>query len=289
MSIDTQTDSVAQPPDTTGTIPGTALYASIDGDTAFSIPGLDRAQAIADHIDTSLHGRLADTARRERLDPDAWRSWLARHVYETVRYLCAARAAEPDGIQRRMIHATVSFPQESVTTPADVSTACEQAVAMAREHGIRGGCAVFHPYRPDWAALQSLESAIDMDAGRAREAADSEVWALIRDQPDWRSYVDWGPHFHIVGLAADVTPGRGSDPLFSNLGSLEPFTMANDHAFIHAKSVAFDMYDHAGFVPGSPAQLTRWFGSLEGEDAWTPTQLVSDDTFARIKERYLKT
>jgi len=222
----------------------------------------------------------------DRESPSEWRSWMGSAVYHSAPFLLASRAAEPDGIRRRMVHAVVSYPPDYFGRAGGVRSAFPEAVHVARDHGVRSGLVVFHGFRlhPD------IESIYEDETGEPVPSP-IDLWNWTRERDgDWREVTAWGPHFHVVGLAEDVEPNDAGDgPLFSNIRSLAPFHIDDTEAYIDTKTVMFDLFNHPTFRPGTDDPVVRWFGGLRGDDPETPARLVDDETWDRLMDVYFAT
>lgn len=201
-----------------------------------------------------------------------WR--LDRAGAATARLAGARRAA--DGVRSRLVHAVASPPDptseetaesERVRTLTDWERAKKKAYALAKEKGVRGGVLVPHGWRVREAAkrlYRELKQAGEIEDGLG-------IWRWIRNRPeDWRTLTFWSPHFHILGLAANV---EASDPaaddgwIFKRIdhagrSSFPRFKLTDEETYRPMFRAMAYLLSHAGIEPRAGKQVVRWFGSL---------------------------
>lgn len=237
------------------------------------------------------HVQLGKHLCGRRECPRCWNSqWAAPRTVNVVSRLAAARWAEPDGLDRRLVHASFNPPEGSIESASELFQRRSRAVDLAREHGIRGGVVVAHAYRP-----------IDDTKQRFREAQEGGfeggIWRFMRENDRfWYGQVYWSPHYHVIGLCRDfqegdeggwnainhstglgVEPNPGQDRAFSRFESLtdaEPYEEM-------IRAVRY-LLSHASFVDGR--QAVTWMGTLHGTN-FDPEEAISGGSWATIQRR----
>lgn len=217
------------------------------------------------HIEYEKH----QCGRREC--PDCWsHQWAKHRTVSVVSRLASARYSEPDGIDRRAVHAVASPPEDDVNTIEAFYSGRREALDIARDHGIRGGVVVAHGYRVlEEARTEYREK--DRDIG---------IWRWIRENENhWKEQVYWSPHFHIIGLARDVAPGdldRDGGWIFENIRSLASYDGPRDREGTDDMiSVVRYLLSHSTFPAGENRQAVTWFGSLHGTN-FSPDEELSE-------------
>jgi hypothetical protein len=160
----------------------------------------------------------------------------------------------------------VSPPEGSVSSLADVTRYRKRAIEKAKEAGVRGGVTVFHGFRTT------------DETDRLYEAKDPECgkWEWIREHDrGWRSFVYWSPHYHIIGLAAEVEP-PSSDWVVSRLSTLDAFTnLSRRDSYEAVAKTAQYLLSHATYESsedGKGVKAVTWYGDLH------PSNFTPDPT-----------
>lgn len=105
---------------------------------------------------------------------------------------------------RYLNHYVLSAPKHVITPDMSIDQIKASGKAMAARVGITGGFMGFHPYRIK-KAIQTQLSYICREAVRLNEdEREKKFWELVRTDVlqlgSWDLYVEWGPHFHIIGF-----------------------------------------------------------------------------------------
>jgi len=152
---------------------------------------------------------------------------------------------------------------ESVTGMFEART---KAVEIAKDHGVRGGVTIVHPYRPT-----------ENTKKRFRESDYSKVWRFIREnQHHWYGQVYWSPHYHILGLCRDfeaaesredgwiiqnLSTGKGVKPNVRKDRRFSPFrSLTEEQPYKEMISAVRYLLSHTGIV--GDRQSVTWFGDL---------------------------
>lgn len=222
------------------------------------------------HYESHLCGR--------RECPVCWNGqWAGPRTVSVVSRLAAARHSEPEGIQRRTIHAVVSPPEDSIQSIESVYLGRREALAIAKDHGIRGGVVIFHGYRPTQATKDRYE---DVGPGLP-------IWRWIRSNEErWKDQVYWSPHYHVVGLSVDTDPGDSNQDggwVFKNIRSLEAYTGPRDREGTEDMvRVVRYLLSHATFPDVENRQAVSWFGELHGTN-FDPEEDISGGSWSVIE------
>jgi hypothetical protein len=81
----------------------------------------------------------------------------------------------------------------------------------------------------------------------------------------WRSLSYWSPHYHIIGLAAEVEANKPEEQdgwVFHRIRSLERFKLHEPDGYRDMVGVMMYVLSHASFESNSSRDCIRWFGSL---------------------------
>lgn len=191
--------------------------------------------------------------------PQCWRGNVARSTESLTARLCGLRHSQDSAQDKRTVHAVVSPPEDVVRTVTDVYDGFRTAYDLAEAHGIRGGVAIFHGYRPTEAAKDQFRD----------EDPEFGIWEWIREhQKNWRVLSEWSPHWHIVGLARDfgsADPDQDDGWMVWRIRSLKPFRMSEtvdgDDAYSDAAGLFRYILSHASHETGKSKDVVRWFGA----------------------------
>lgn len=274
------------------------------GEIPIKIPGkgesTDRCgtyvpKSFCDGEDTHIQVGKHDCGRREC--PRCWSGqWAGPRTASVVGRLQAARWAEEDGIDRRVVHTMLSPEPGEVSNVVELFEARSKAIDLAKDHGVRGGTVIVHPYRATDETKRRFAEA--KEAGL--EEAERGIWRFIRENDrHWYAQVYWSPHFHIVGLARDVKEGGGEDDgdwTIQNLSTgkgVQPnpgvdrriAPMENLHgeeSYEDLIRVIRYLLSHTAVV--DDRQGVTWFGSLHGTN-FDPEEEISDGAYSTIRRR----
>jgi hypothetical protein len=233
----------------------------------------------ADFCDNCGEVGFAENRCERRSCPNCDGEWTRqRAVGATVR-IQAKRHTEPKDVSRRVVHGVVSAPDGAVTTLTDVYDGFTEAYDRAKEHGVRGGMAVFHGYRVLEETKREFERA-DPDMG---------IWRWIRKEKDesWRSLTYWSPHYHIIGLCRDFAVDAPEEQdgwvvrrIESQFAPMEGLTDRDSYEDV-VGAVRYLM-SHATFESGTSRDCVRWFGEL-ATTKFSPEQELSDGALATVE------
>lgn len=214
-----------------------------------------------------------------------WRAWRSKFTTIAALYVLAARHRAQAGDSRRAVHAVFSPPQADVNSDKAIRHWRAKATEVAQEAGIRSGMAAFHGYRVNQDAVAEFKSHI-FDTKYADTATDVLLWEWLR-RSDWRNFVQWGPHIHIIGLSEYMDDYTG-DGVLHRLRTFEEYDREiNMDAVAEHRAVAKDTVDHLTFRKDDPYPPFAWFGELEGEQWWSAEQKTTDATLEKIRDRLI--
>ncbi len=278
----TDTATRTPQPETTGTKPYSEIASVLPAPTQ-TAPETARAAGPAIQEEYTVPG---DHTANDTLPwNDAgipWRSWRSKFSTIAALYVLAARHAAAEGDERRAVHVVFSPPQADVYNDRAIRHWRARATEIAQEAGIRAGMAAFHGYRVHQDAVEEFKSHI-YETAYADTATDVLLWEWLR-RDNWREYVQWGPHIHIVGLC-DYMNSYNGDGVLHRLRTFEPYDRSiNTQAVAEHRAVAKDIMDHVTFNPENPYPPMAWFGELEGDRWWSAKQCVDDETLDDIRD-----
>lgn len=219
------------------------------------------------HVDLGVHqcGR--------RGCPDCWMRWARERTVSSVVRLGAGAEVESPGLDRRTVHATVSPPEGAVTSVSGFFRYRSRAVEKAREAGIRGGLVVPHAFRATDAAKETYRE----------QDPDKKLWAWIREcSVPWRELVEWGPHYHVVGLAREVEP-VGDGWVVRRLSTLDEWDRNDRDAYNSRAAAVRYVLSHTTYPEEENRQVVTWFGSLHGTN-FDPEEELTATVLGRIEE-----
>lgn len=199
--------------------------------------------------------------------PQCWRGNVARTAESITARFCGLRHNQESYQDKRAVHAVVSPPEGDVRTVTDVYDGFRTAYDLAQDHGIRGGVAIFHGYRPTAAAKREFRAMKDNLSIIAPDN-DLAIWQWIRQhRKNWRVLTEWSPHWHVVGLARDMKPAdTDADDgwLVWRIRSLEAFKMSQpvdgNDAYSDTAGLVRYLLSHATHEAGASKDVVRWFG-----------------------------
>lgn len=240
----------------------------------WSLWSRDRAEAITLRLAAARHVGLWNKTELHRCPDVGKRGHRVEECSE-----CGRRPVEPvsEAHTKRAIHATVSAPEGAVETVEDVHEAFGEVYDLAREHGLRGGVVVFHAYRlADWAKVEWREQ---------RQSGETELkkWAWVREQEgDWREFVKWSPHWHILGLADDFKAADDESTdgwVVRNIRSLDRFDIDHADGYRDMYYAARYLLSHTAIEIDESTDSVRWYGELH------PVNFNPDPTDLERKQR----
>jgi hypothetical protein len=232
----------------------------------------------------------------QRTCPNCWGAWTRRRAEKIARRLGAARYAQPDGIERRAIHAVVSAPEGEIRTLNDVKQGYRDAYELAKEKGVRGGVVVFHGFRATASTKELYSKAVragDWDTGD-----DGKIWSFIRSREkrlereigsgeDWRELTYWSPHWHVIGLSTEFEaddPDEQDGWVARRIRSLESFQLHDDEAYDDMVGATRYLLSHASFETGTSKDCVRWFGDLS-TTKFSPEQALSEGSLSVVERK----
>lgn len=196
---------------------------------------------------------------QRRICEHCWMTWRGNRAAAITRRLAGARQ-DAEGAEKRLSHVVVSPEPGEVRTLVDWEQAKSQAYDLAKEKGISGGVLIPHGWRVTEDAKEVWR--IKRDNGDV----DVGIWQWIREHDrSWRSLTYWSPHFHILGLGADLDESNpeGDDGwIFSRIDSFDRFKITDEETYRPMFKAAAYLLSHAGFEPDEGKQVVRWFGEL---------------------------
>lgn len=213
-----------------------------------------------------------------------WRSWRSKFSTISALYVLAARHATPPGDARRAVHAVYSPPQDQVDSHKAIRHWRVKATEVAQQSGIRGGMAAFHGFRVQPDIIDEFKTHI-ANTEFDETATDVLLWEWLR-RSNWRDYVRWGPHIHIVGLSEYLEPHK-DEGIFHRLRTFETYDNMNTPAIAEHRAVAKDIMDHVTFRPDKAFPPIAWFGTLKGSKWWSAEQFVDDNTLDDIRDHLI--
>lgn len=287
--------------DNTSTDTSVKGYSTIAGElptpTQEPNPVRDDQPALAD-VYTIPNGDIPTSAHPwNNNDRMTWRQWRAKYTTTTALFTLAKRHVADDDIDT--VHAMVSPPQDSVhDSHTSVRDWRQRTTEIAQNHGFAGGVAVFHGFRVQSEIASEFRDYVEQTR-YAETASDVLLWEWIRAQGNWRDYVEWGPHFHIIGVTKSNTAGNGfggiaetSGPgyVLQTLRKFQPYTgiKETNAAIAEHRAVAKDMMDHVTFASPDadiePDAPFTWFGTMQGSRPSSAKQPVTDTTLDALRE-----
>lgn len=232
----------------------------------------------AEFCDSCANVAYAPVRCERRACPDCYAEWTRQRAEAVCKRVQAGRWSEPDGIDRRLIHAVVSPPEGSLSTLVEVYDGFRDAYQLAREKGVRGGVAVFHGFRVTEETKEAFRDA-DYDGG---------IWRYVRsERPEsWRDLVYWSPHFHIIGLSRDFEaddPDAQDGWVARRIRSLEPMmSLSNPESYDDVVGLTRYLMSHATFEADSSRDCVRWFGDLS-TNSFSPEEELSEGAYETIQ------
>lgn len=198
---------------------------------------------------------------QRRMCEECWLTWRGNRAAAITERLAGARRYA-DGAEKRLTHTVASPAVGSVRTLVEFYQAWQRAYQLAREKGVRGGVCIPHGWRVREDAEQLWRES--REAGLLED--DIGVWRWIREQDrDWRELVYWSPHFHIIGVGADIgesDPEADDGWIFSRIDSFCRFNLSDPDTYEPMFRAASYLLSHLAYEPEEGKQSVRWFGEL---------------------------
>jgi hypothetical protein len=215
----------------------------------------------------------------QRVCPNCASIWTADRARGITERLAAAREAEPAGVDKRAVHATMSPPAGAITSIREVYDGFREAYELAREKGVRGGVVVFHGFRVREEVQEEYREA-DPDMG---------IWHWILEEraESWRELTYWSPHYHIIGLCREFEaddPSEQDGWVARRLRSLERYEGVDDlEALEDMVGAARYILSHATFEADTQRDCVRWYGEL-ATTKFQPESELSERALSRLEE-----
>jgi len=228
----------------------------------------------AEFCDSCAQVSMAPNHCGRRSCPNCDGVWTKERAVGIATRVSAARQTEPDGVNRRVVHAVMSPPEKTVRTLQEVYDGYREAYRLAEQKGVRGGVAIFHGFRAK-SEVQEQYRAVDPDMGIWR-------WLLDERPESWRSLTYWSPHWHIIGLSREFEaddPDEQDGWVARRIRSLEPHTGLRDReAYNDMVGAVRYLMSHATFESGTSRDCVRWFGEL-ATTKFQPTEALSEGAY----------
>jgi len=201
--------------------------------------------------------------------PDCSVKWRYKRTRKAVERLLSHKLTK----KTRIMHCTVSIPPaqyHQLKTEQSIDTLTRVVYHFAETKGLNGGLCIFHPYRIKDEMKKELYDMFQKMKGTPDNPADSDLgefglWKTLLQLPNWRNYVYFAPHYHLLGASDYVLSGNKDESgnivkwdkktlLFKRIGDL------------HAPSDIIRCYmyllSHLGIHTALQKHNIRWFGTL---------------------------
>lgn len=235
-------------------------------DSALTIPGKSESPSdcgewgFREFCDTCGEPRAGPHRCQQRKCPDCSDTWRGNDAASITARLSAARR-EADGAESRVVHCSASPPPGETRTLVDYWDGFSDAYDLAEAKGIRGGVVFAHGWR-----VKDRVKRVFRELSNAEVITEGALWEWVREnEKDWRTQVYWSPHYHIIGLSADVGadhPDEQDGWVFRRLSSDAWFNFTEPDSYEAVFRMAMYVLSHVGFEADSQKQVVRWFGSL---------------------------
>lgn len=187
--------------------------------------------------------------------PDCHVSWRYGRAESVFMRIWSNRLSE----NKRIRHFTLSPSPEtvaSIKSAQDVVDLFPWAYNYAKSMGVSGGVIILHPYRLRKDKKKQLRRiAKEKDKWVAGEFS---LWKTLVKLPNWREYVIFYPHFHILATCKRgqwFKPGDGANGIiWKGIGELvQPSDLFR---------CAMYLLSHTGVFTHKIVHAIRWFGDL---------------------------
>ena len=197
-----------------------------------------------------------------RYCPDHWRDWIEDAVVSMVSRLAAYRQAQPDGPERRLVHAVASPPQDRRYSADAMWRTRSESYGALEAVGAKGGAVMVHPYRTNDRGEALFASAVE--AGAVEDGTGR--WRFLRDASegwgDLSRYVEAAPHYHALAPAESFEGEAAPDGwVVKRIRSLQPFHLRNSEAYEDMAKVAYYVLTHAA-ASQDGRHSTTYFGAV---------------------------
>lgn len=210
--------------------------------------------------------------------------WTRQRAVGATRRLQAGRWAEPDGIDRRVVHGMLSPPPGEIRTLQQVRDGFRDAYRLAEEKGIRGGVVIFHGFRVKAEVQREFE----------REDPPMGIWRWVRKErvEDWRELTYWSPHYHVIGLCRDFEEDQQGEQegWVARRVNEKPFapmeSLNGRESYEDVVGAVRYLLSHATFEAGTTRDCVRWYGEM-ATTKFKPDEEVSEgalETIERVTE-----
>ena len=187
--------------------------------------------------------------------PDCHVSWRYDRAEGVFMRVWSNRLAE----NKRIRHFTLSpSPDtvEGIKSAQDIVDLFAWAYAYAKSKNVSGGVVILHPYRLREDMKPELyRIAVEEDNWTPGEFS---LWKTLVKLPNWREYVTFYPHFHILATCkrgSRFKQGDGDDGVvWKGIGELR---QAED-----LLKCSMYLLSHAGVFTHKQVHAIRWFGDL---------------------------
>lgn len=198
---------------------------------------------------------------QRRICEECWLTWRGNQAASLTRRLAGARH-HAEGAEKRLTHTVVSPPPGSIKTLTQYERAKKRAYEIAKEKGIRGGALIPHGWRVRDEAKRLYRESVE--AGVVE--SDVGIWQWVREQKrDWRTLTYWSPHFHVLGVGAEVgesDPAGDDGWVFSRIASFSRFRISDPDSYEGMFRASSYLLSHVAFESDAGKQTVRWFGEL---------------------------
>ena len=174
---------------------------------------------------------------------------------------------------RYLNHYVMSCRPEMVNPRTPFNAIKQIGRQTAARAGITGGVMIFHPYRIKKALQTKLKYVCRSVCLMNDEDREKKFWELVREDVlklgGWRAYIEWGPHFHVIGfgkLPEQTTPEQ-KESVKETMGGwivrwirhvqTERYFNGQDVEDPIASLAAY-ILSHAGYQPGR--KIPSWLG-----------------------------
>jgi len=149
---------------------------------------------------------------------------------------------------------------QKLKTEQSVDSLTRSIYRHAQLKGLKGGLCIFHPYRVKPEVKKELYDLYQKMKGPPDSPTDTNLgefglWKVITQLPNWRNYVFYAPHFHLIGASEHVSNGEKDDKyLFKRIGDLsKPSDIIRCYMYL---------LSHLGIHQALQKHNIRWFGTL---------------------------
>jgi len=210
--------------------------------------------------------------------PDCSTMWRYERVKKILERLMSYKMSN----KVRLSHVVISPPEvlhEEMKDHNGLKNIIKQVYDLAKQKGAIGGLMIYHPWRLRDERKDELKAiATQKDDWMP---GDFHLYKTLKDLEDWREYVYYSPHFHIIGSSKWWDPGSMDDNgwIFKRIGDLR---QPDD-----VLKCCMYLLSHMGIYSGSEkVNNIRWFGGLSS-NSWSinkASDKIRKYVYVRIKE-----